>query len=206
MITEGRSPAMPAPAKHREAIVRAAATLFRQKGYAATGLNEILAASNAPKGSLYHYFPQGKAQIGEEVVRHSGRIVARTLGEIVAREPSPATLLRTYARMVGGWMAESGFRDGSPITTILLELAPREPGVTTAGREAFAAWSAVIEDGLTAAAVPPTRARSLAGLAIAALEGSLVRARVEQDSRPILETMDEVADLLDAAMLAASRP
>lgn len=196
---------MPAPAKHREAIVRTAATLFRQSGYAATGLNEILSASGAPKGSLYHYFPQGKAQIGEEVIRHAGRLVARTLADLAAQESSPAMLLRGYARMVGGWMAESGFRDGSPITTTLLELAPQEPGVTMAGREAFAAWSAVIEEGLTAAAVPPARARRLAGLAIAALEGSLVRARVEQDDQPIIETMEEVADLLDSAMSAAAR-
>ncbi|WP_141579495.1 TetR/AcrR family transcriptional regulator [Actinomadura sp. WMMA1423] len=196
---------MPAPAKHREAIVRAAATLFRQKGYAATGLNEILAASGAPKGSLYHYFPRGKTQIGEEVVRHAGGVVARTLRDLAEREPSPAMLLRAYARMVGGWMADSDFRDGSPLTTTLLELAPQEPGVTTAGREAFAAWSALIEDALIVAAVPPSRARRLAGLALAALEGSLVRARVEQDSRPIIEVMDEVADLLDAAVSGAQR-
>ncbi|GAA3446958.1 TetR/AcrR family transcriptional regulator [Planomonospora venezuelensis] len=194
---------MSAPAKHREAIVRAAATLFRQKGYTATGLNEILAASGAPKGSLYHYFPQGKTQIGQEVIRQAGRLVTRTLADLAAHESSPAALLRAYARMVAGWMAESGFRDGSPITTTLLELAPQEPGVTAAGHEAFTAWSAVLEDGLTAASVPPARARRLAGLAIAALEGSLVRARVEQDSRPVIETMDEVADLLDTAMSAS---
>ncbi|MBG0829867.1 TetR/AcrR family transcriptional regulator [Planomonospora sp. ID67723] len=195
---------MSAPAKHREAIVRAAAALFRQKGYAATGLNEILAASGAPKGSLYHYFPQGKVQIGQEVTRQAGRLVGRTLADLAARESSPSMVLRAYARMVAGWMAESGFRDGSPITTTLLELTPQEPGVTAAGREAFATWSAVLEDGLTAASVPPARARRLAGLAIAALEGSLVRARVEQDGRPILETMDEVADLFDTAVSASA--
>ena len=43
---------MPAPPKHRGAIVRAAATLFRRHGFAATGINEIVAESGAPKGSL----------------------------------------------------------------------------------------------------------------------------------------------------------
>ena len=36
---------MAAKAKHREAIVQAAATLFRRQGYAATGTNEIVGAS-----------------------------------------------------------------------------------------------------------------------------------------------------------------
>ena len=50
-------------AKHRQAIVDAAVALFRKQGYAATGLNEIVEASGAPKGSLYYYFPKGKASI-----------------------------------------------------------------------------------------------------------------------------------------------
>ena len=36
---------MSTPPRHRGAIVRAAATLFRRNGYAATGINEIADAS-----------------------------------------------------------------------------------------------------------------------------------------------------------------
>jgi TetR/AcrR family transcriptional repressor of lmrAB and yxaGH operons len=43
---------MSAPPRHRGAIVRAAAALFRRNGYAATGINEIAEVSGAPKGSL----------------------------------------------------------------------------------------------------------------------------------------------------------
>ncbi len=55
--------------KHRSAIIAAAAKLFRRQGYAATGINEIADAAGAPKGSLYHYFPDGKDQIAEAAVR-----------------------------------------------------------------------------------------------------------------------------------------
>ena len=41
----------------RQAIVGAAARLFRRRGYAGVGINEIVEASGAPKGSVYHYFP-----------------------------------------------------------------------------------------------------------------------------------------------------
>ena len=57
---------MGAPSRHRSNILNAAVTLFRRRGYAATGLADILQLSGAPKGSLYHYFPQGKEQLGEE--------------------------------------------------------------------------------------------------------------------------------------------
>jgi TetR/AcrR family transcriptional repressor of lmrAB and yxaGH operons len=194
---------MPTPPRHRDALVRAAAQLFRRQGYGATGLNEILTASGAPRGSLYHYFPGGKAQIGAEVVRWAADRVTATLTELIAAEPDPAAALRRYARMVAGWLADSGFRDGSPTTTVLLELAPQEPAVTAAGRAAFAAWAAVLADALTAAGADPRTARRLADLAVAALDGSLVRARVEQDAAPVVDALDQVADLFAAAVPAA---
>ncbi len=55
---------MPNIAKHKDNIVVAAMSLFRRQGYASTGLNQILQESGAPKGSLYHYFPGGKEQLG----------------------------------------------------------------------------------------------------------------------------------------------
>jgi TetR/AcrR family transcriptional regulator, lmrAB and yxaGH operons repressor len=47
----------------RERLIVTAATLFRQNGYHATGLAELLLAARVPKGSLYHHFPDGKADL-----------------------------------------------------------------------------------------------------------------------------------------------
>ena len=44
-------------AAHKQNLVRTAMRLVRRQGYASTGLQQILAESGAPKGSLYHYFP-----------------------------------------------------------------------------------------------------------------------------------------------------
>ena len=47
----------------RDRLVTAATRLFRQRGYDGTGLAEILAEAGVPKGSLYHHFPEGKADL-----------------------------------------------------------------------------------------------------------------------------------------------
>ena len=112
---------MPAPPKHRGAIVRAAATLFRRNGYAATGINEIAEVAGAPKGSLYHYFPDGKDQIGEAAVRFAGKGVVVTLEKLEQEHRTAAAMMQAYCRLLVGWMAKSGFRDGCPISTTLLE-------------------------------------------------------------------------------------
>jgi len=85
---------MSAPPKHRGAIVRAAATLFRRNGYAATGINEIAEVAGAPKGSLYHYFPDGKDGIGEAAVRFAGKGLVVTLEKLEAEHKSTAQMIQ----------------------------------------------------------------------------------------------------------------
>src|SRR5712672_2190580 len=103
---------MPAVPKHRRPIVDAAVTLFRRQGYAGTGLNDIVDASDAPKGSLYHYFPAGKASIAVAAVEEAGRRVAETTSKLASEARSTGDLVRAHARLLSGWMLKSGFRDG----------------------------------------------------------------------------------------------
>ena len=53
----------------KDLFIETASKLFSLKGYHATGLNEILKASKAPKGSLYYYFPNGKEELALEAIR-----------------------------------------------------------------------------------------------------------------------------------------
>ena len=184
-------------AGHRHAIVDTAATLFRRQGYAATGTSQIVSESGAPKGSLYHYFPQGKEQIAEAAVDYAGDVVRQTLLRLLQRS-SPGEALREYSRLLAGWLQDSAFQDGDPIATTLLELAPGSRSVTAAGRRAYAGWCEVLSEGLVAHGAPADRAARLALLAVAALEGALLLARVEQSGRPLLDVIEEVAALCDA--------
>jgi TetR/AcrR family transcriptional regulator, lmrAB and yxaGH operons repressor len=187
---------MAAQAKHRQAIVDAAVTLFRQNGYAATGLADIVAASGAPKGSLYYYFPNGKAQIAEAAVREAGRRVAETVQGLAAKAASGGDLVKAHARLLAHWMAQSGYRDGSPITTVLLENAPADDAITAAGAEAQREHRRIIAERLEADGFSPRRATRLAVLATAALDGALVQARIEQSGAPLIAAAEEFAALL----------
>lgn len=59
----------------RERMVRSAAFLFRERGYSGTGFRDVIAHSGAPRGSIYHHFPEGKAQLAEEAVRYAGEFL-----------------------------------------------------------------------------------------------------------------------------------
>ena len=57
----------------KDNILETATRLFYFQGFHGTGLNQIIKESGAPKGSLYHYFPEGKEQLAEAAIELSKR-------------------------------------------------------------------------------------------------------------------------------------
>lgn len=176
---------MPDAARHKENLVRTAMRLFRRQGYASSGLAQILAESGAPKGSLYHYFPEGKEALGEAAVVLAGDKIREMLEGHAERHRSPASFLRAYARTMAGWMEESGFESGCPIATTLLETAPGSARIREAGERAIDGWAGVIGGVFERAGLPRARSRRRARLVVSAMEGALIVARVQQSTRPI---------------------
>tara|TARA_R110002167_G_scaffold60368_1_gene170572 strand:- start:290 stop:859 length:570 start_codon:yes stop_codon:yes gene_type:complete len=188
------------------ALIWAAARLFRRQGYAGTGLADILAASGAPRGSLYHYFPGGKEEIGAAAVAAAGGLVSDTLRELVAAAASPADFIRDYTDLLTRWLAASGFRDGCPITTTLLEMAPESEPITSAGRAAFADWRGIVADLLRRHGWPDAEAMATALAIIGGLEGSLLLARVDGNPRALEAATDALCRLVAAPPQAKSQP
>ncbi|MDP3492179.1 MAG: TetR/AcrR family transcriptional regulator [Hyphomonadaceae bacterium] len=178
--------------KHRQAILEAAVRLFRQQGYAATGLSEILAASGAPKGSLYYYFPNGKAEIGLAAIELAAEKVAATLSALAANGARPEKIVARYLDMVGNWMRQSAYADGSPITTIVLEMASRDDKIREAAADAFRRWAAILEHAAVEHGCEPTQAAETARVTIALIEGALIQCRVRRSVDPLSEAAAQV--------------
>jgi TetR/AcrR family transcriptional repressor of lmrAB and yxaGH operons len=178
---------MPNAAKHKDSLVHTAMRLFRRQGYASTGLQQVLTESGAPKGSLYHYFPGGKEQLGAAAVKLAARLKGEMLSNLAARHRRPAAFVKAYCAVMSKWMEDSDFRSGCPIATTMLETAPQSPQLTRAGRDALEHWIAVIapvfEDVGASKAEAKTKAQNL----IATMEGALLLARIRQSSRPIMD-------------------
>lgn len=183
-------------AQHEMALLTEAAKLFRRQGYAATGTNEILAAAGAPRGSLYYYFPGGKEEIGARAIEAAAKRVTITLKEIAREAADPADFVDRYVARLIGWMAKSGWRDGCPITTVLLENAPESQTITTVGRTAHERWRTVVEDLLRRHGWPEARVTATARTVLMALSGAQIHARVEASPAPLEDCAAELRHLL----------
>lgn len=133
----------------------------------------------------------------------AGQRVVHTLTELAATVAGPDELVRRYAALLGGWMGASGFRDGCPIATTLLETTQRSEPIRQAGEAALADWAKVFEDALNQRGVKGSRAARLAALAVASIEGALLQARVAADPQPLLDAAEEVALAFEAAIADA---
>ena len=172
-------------AKHKQNLMTTAMRLFRRQGYASTGLNQVLAESGAPKGSLYHYFPGGKEELALSAVQLAGDMVREMLVDLAEKHEKPKAFVRAYCETMASWMEESGFRSGCPIATTMLETAPHSPALTNAGNQVIDSWIEVIASVLIKSGESSRIARRRAQELIGAIEGGLILARIRESTSPL---------------------
>lgn len=176
----------------RARLLEAAAQLFREQGYAATGLKQITAAAEAPWGSLYHFFPRGKEQLGVETVEHSGARYLRLFDLVYERTDRRADeSVRDVFRLSAEALEKSNWGDGCPIATVALEAATTSEPLRHACAEVFAGWRAATARRFAADGIEP--ADDLAIYVLSAFEGALILSRTAHDTTPLRVTADIVA-------------
>jgi TetR/AcrR family transcriptional repressor of lmrAB and yxaGH operons len=183
-------------------ILEATALLLRQRGYHGTSLNDVLSASGAPRGSLYFHFPGGKDQLVIEVTRDSVDKVTQSLGEALAAEQDPAVAVHHIYQSVARMLEDKQFMLGCPIAPVVLDAPADVPELAELCRSAFEQWVGLLQQAFTRAGVPERRARALALLVESSLEGLMVIARATRDRAPVLAVANEVAALVESAVLA----
>ncbi len=177
--------AHPTPNTTRARIVDATAELFRRQGYTGTGMKQIAAEAQAPFGSLYHFFPGGKEQLGGEVVRIAGRFYMRLFASIAADAPDVVTAVGDFFAGAAQTLLDTDYADACPIATVALEVASTNEPLREATADVFDEWI----DGATAyiahAGIAPARARELALSMLCLLEGAFIFARATRSTEPL---------------------
>jgi AcrR family transcriptional regulator len=187
------------PRSSRERMVRSAALLFRERGFSGTGFRDVIAHSGAPRGSIYHHFPGGKAQLAEDTIRYATDAMTAGMEAAGGGGSDPVAALRTFLAAWQQTLERSDFRAGCPVVAIAVE-AHNRPETLGAADGAFARWEALFAGTLRRAGVARGRASRLATLAVAAVEGAVVLCRVRRDTRPLRDVGRELEGVIEAAL------
>ncbi len=84
-----------ATAQTRERLLDEALTLFSQRGYAATGIRDILRAAGVTQPTLYHHFADKATLLQTLIERHYGESQQR-LEAIISSEPTVERKLLSF--------------------------------------------------------------------------------------------------------------
>ncbi|HEV3282940.1 MAG TPA: TetR/AcrR family transcriptional regulator [Solirubrobacteraceae bacterium] len=180
----------------RDAFVAATGVLLRRQGYEATGVNEIVASSGAPRGSLYFHFPGGKEELALAAMQREGTKLRAAIASLMGSKSDLGEALGALVDALAQGLESSGFRDGCPIATVTLEAASRSEALRATAAEVFESWIDVLQERLLSAGDDATTARRRAMLALAAVEGALILARASRDLEPLAAVRDELVALV----------
>jgi TetR/AcrR family transcriptional repressor of lmrAB and yxaGH operons len=170
--------------------------LLRRQGAHGTGLQEVLAHSGAPRGSLYFHFPGGKEELVREAIQEAAEVVDRWLKQSLDREASAAAAVEAFIQRYGEHMAKSGFAEGCPIAGVALDVSAEGDGLRTACDWALTGWVTMVAERLRGDGWDPEAAESLALTSLAALEGGLILSRARRSSDPLQAVAAQMRALL----------
>jgi TetR/AcrR family transcriptional repressor of lmrAB and yxaGH operons len=172
-------------ASPREQMVEAASRLFARQGYRSTTMRGIVDEAGAPWGSLQHYWPGGKEQLGAAAVQFGDQRVRGLITHCLDSTDTVADAVAKYCAVVGRVLEESGWTDGCPVTTVALEVASDGTAVTEACVAAFNGWCGLWAGGLRAGGVPTKRSKELGVSLVGGINGALAMARVTRSTAPL---------------------
>ena len=182
----------------RDRMIGAALDGMRASGLSGAGINQVIAASGAPKGSLYHYFPGGKLQLAREALERFGEQRQQELDIVMAGDgPADQKIKRIFARAAKG-LAMEDFRYGCAVAGVALDLDQEAGDLGILCNTLLESWAQTVAGALKP--LPAARRHVLGRFAVSTFQGALVQVRAARNAQPVLEAGELLASLIRAEL------
>lgn len=172
----------------RKRMIERAASLFRERGYAATGVREIAAQAGTNRGVIYHHFPGGKTELATEALAYVDGIVSPAIAAICA-ELKPASAMHAVMAAAKTHMVDENGRPGCTVAAIALGADSADAKLRDAAERIFRSWQQSFRECLHREGWSEQDATNVATLLMAALEGGLIFSRAEGNT----DALDRIA-------------
>jgi AcrR family transcriptional regulator len=173
------------PSTTKDRILDSTAELFRRQGYVGTGMKQIAAEASAPFGSVYHFFPGGKEELGAETIRAAGRLYMQLFVAVAAEAPDVLSAVHGFFAGAGETLRDTGYADACPIATVALEVASTSEPLRLATADVFQEWIDGAGAYFAFAGIARPRARELAFAMLSLLEGAFIFSRAMRTTEPM---------------------
>src|SRR5260370_41810602 len=104
------------------------AELLRVQGYAATGLQQLTRAAQAPIGSIYHHFPGGKREVAAAALREAGAAYIQLVPLLLDQHTDLAAAVEAAFAAAADDIAGTGWANMCPVGPVARQGARTQPG------------------------------------------------------------------------------
>jgi TetR/AcrR family transcriptional regulator, lmrAB and yxaGH operons repressor len=179
----------------RKKMLLSAAQVMRERGAAGVTIDEVLARSGAPRGSVYYHFPDGRNQILTEALRYSGESITAMIDD--AAGWGAKALLREFAEFWERLLAEGDFTAGCPVVAAAIG-SDDDPKLSGEAATILEHWCTALTRAFVNDGFDEDEAASLAVTSIAAFEGAIVLSRSTRSVDPLRRVGEQIEFLIKA--------
>jgi TetR/AcrR family transcriptional repressor of lmrAB and yxaGH operons len=184
----------------RASMVRSAAALISSQGVSATSFADVVGDSGAPRGSIYHHFPDGKRQLAEDAIQWtSGRVLAALRS---GQSESAEQVLRRFIDLWRHVVVASGGAAGCVVAGVAVDTVD-DARMLELVRATFQSWVDLLAEQLSATGIAADRAKPIAQITLAGMEGALILCRAEGGVGPLDVVAHELLRLVSAEATSA---
>jgi TetR/AcrR family transcriptional repressor of nem operon len=190
--------------RSREKILDAAATLFHQRGFQPTSLDDVLAASGVCRSNFYYHF-RSKEDLGLAVLaRRVEQFEAEMIGGILGNgHESPRRRLERLFEVVASRLRSGAYRSGCPFGNLAAELGGTHSEFRDRLSVFFRRWEHAIERCLREGVErgefrPDLDTRRLATAFVSQIEGAMLLAKTRGHGEPITAAAQAMLTLLES--------
>lgn len=180
----------------RTKMLVSAAEVLRERGAAGVTIDEVLARSGAPRGSVYHHFPEGRSQILREALDYAGYEISASLDE--AAKESTTALLRRFVELWENALLTSDYTAGCPVLAAAVGSGEDEHQLTAVAAEIFARWRAATTAAYRRDGFEAADASALADITLSSMEGAVVLCRSVRSLQPLHDVVAQLEFLIKA--------
>ncbi|MGO9876015.1 MAG: TetR/AcrR family transcriptional regulator [Acidimicrobiia bacterium] len=184
----------------RDRLISASAALFGRQGYVGTGVKQIVESAGAPFGSMYHFFPNGKEELGAETIRWSGALYGQLIDLFYEPAGDPVTATRRFFEGAADTLLVTDYVDACPIATVALEVANTSEPLRQATADVFEAWLSNLAGRFRELGLTKTQASNLAVSLFCLLEGAFILARATRDHTHVRTAGRTASEAVRAAL------
>jgi AcrR family transcriptional regulator len=184
----------------KQTMIERTAVLLAKKGLQGASFSEILEASGAPRGSLYHHFPGGKDELVLAALEHAGN---QALGVLDRLSGKPAReVAEGFLSLWRSVLARSDFSAGCAVVAVTV--AAESEDLRARAAAILRGWREKLVTLFIAGGIPKKKARAVAASLVAACEGAVILARAERSFEPFDLVAAEQLSMIEAAAKSAS--